>query len=535
MSVLQTTIDQQTQAFQENAAYMRIHVNNWREQLEDILQGGKKEAKQKHLKRGKLLVRDRIALLLDSDSAFLEFSQFAAFRVYAQKLPAAGIITGIGRIHGRECVIIANDATVKGGSYYPITAKKHLRAQEIAATNRLPCIYLVDSGGAFLPLQADVFADRDHFGRIFFNQARMSAQGITQIAVVMGSCTAGGAYVPAMSDESIIVKNQGTVFLAGPPLVQAATGEQVDAQSLGGAELHACHSGVVDHLAEDEKQALVLVRHLVANLPAPLSTSVGKDCPLEPLYPAEEIYGIVPDNYHHGFNVREVIARIVDSSEFDEFKKNYGITLVCGFARFYGRVVGVIANNGVLFSDSAVKGTHFVELCCQRKLPLIFLQNITGFMVGSEAEVGGITKNGAKMVMAVACARVPKITVIIGGSFGAGNYAMCGRAYAPNFLWTWPNARISIMGGEQAANVLAHITRLQKQARGEEWSEEQEANCKQPILEQYETEGHPYFASARLWDDGIIDPADTRRIIGLSLSAAMHARIKKTHFGVFRM
>ena len=535
MSVIKSIIDVNGKTFQENVINMQIQVDHWHELLDDIVQGGEEKAKQKHLQRGKLLPRDRIALLLDANSAFLEFSQFAAYQVYDDKLPAAGIITGIGRIANRECVVIANDATVKGGSYYPLTAKKHLRAQEIAEINQLPCVYLVDSGGAYLPLQAEVFPDRDHFGRIFFNQATMSAKGIPQIAVVMGSCTAGGAYVPAMSDESIIVRDQGTIFLAGPPLVKAATGEQIDAQALGGAEVHACHSGVIDHVAEDDQQALILVRHIIANLSKSRLDDEVITHSADPVYPAKEIYGIVPDDFRHSYDVREVLARIVDASEFDEFKQGYGTTLVCGFARIFGRPVGIIGNNGVLFSDSAIKGAHFIQLCCQRKIPIIFLQNITGFMVGSRAESGGIAKDGAKMVMAVACANVPKITIIIGGSFGAGNYAMCGRAYAPRFLWSWPNARISIMGGEQAASVLAQINRERTIAQGEQWTEAQEKAFKKPILEQYEFQSHPYYASARLWDDGIIDPADTRLIIGLSLSAAMQVPIENTRFGVFRM
>ncbi len=535
MSIIETRVDVNGKAFLENTAFMQIHVQNWREKLEDIMQGGGDKAKKKHQQRGKLLVRDRIALLLDSDSPFLEFSQFAAFQVYEDKLPAAGIICGIGRVANRECVIIANDATVKGGTYFPLTAKKHLRAQEIAETNYLPCIYLVDSGGAFLPMQADVFPDKEHFGRIFFNQANMSAKGIPQIAVVMGTCTAGGAYIPAMSDESIIVNNQGTIYLAGPPLVKAATGEEVDEQSLGGAEVHACHSGVVDHVADDDKQALIQARTIIAKLAKPQLNQINCSASAEPLYPTEEIYGIVPENYHHPFDIHEVIARIVDASEFNEFKQLYGKTLICGFARIYGRTVGLIANNGVLFSDSALKGTHFVQLCCQRKVPIVFLQNITGFMVGSQAEAHGIAKDGAKMVMAVACAKVPKVTVIVGGSFGAGNYAMCGRAYAPRFLWSWPNARVSIMGGEQAASVMAKINRDRCLASGKDWTSAEEDAFKKPIIELYEIQGHPYYGSARIWDDGIIDPADTRLIIGLSLSAAMLAPVEKTQFGVFRM
>ncbi len=535
MNILNTKIDIKSKTFQENEAIMQIMLLDWREKQSEILQGGNQIAIQKHVQRGKLLVRDRISLLLDSDSPFLELSQFAAYQVYPDNLPAAGIITGIGRICDRECMIIANDATVKGGCYFPLTAKKHLRAQEIAETNHLPCIYLVDSGGAYLPMQDEVFADRDHFGRIFFNQANMSAKGIPQIAVVMGSCTAGGAYVPAMSDESIIVKNQGTIFLAGPPLVKAATGEEVDAQTLGGAEVHGHHSGLVDHIAEDDKHALFLTRSIMTGLTKYSLNTKGITSSSEPFYAENEIYGIIPSNFKQLYDVREVIARLVDSSEFNEFKAGYGKTLVCGFCRIFGRAIGLIANNGVLFSDSALKGTHFIQLCCQRKLPIIFLQNITGFMVGSQAERDGIAKNGAKMVMAVACAKVPKITVIIGGSFGAGNYAMCGRAYSPRFLWCWPNARISIMGGEQAASVLAHMSKEQHIKEGKSWTVKQQQDCKNPILAQYDSQSHAYYASARLWDDGIIDPADTRLVIGLSLSAAMHAPIEESHFGVFRM
>jgi 3-methylcrotonyl-CoA carboxylase beta subunit len=535
MNVLTTALDASSEQYTINAAAMLALTQDWRGRLEQITQGGNPKAQKKHTGRGKLLPRDRIALLLDADSPFLEFSQFAAYQVYEDEVPAAGIITGIGRIANRECVIVANDATVKGGTYYPLTAKKHLRAQEIAEANQLPCVFLVDSGGAFLPKQAEVFPDRDHFGRIFYNQANMSAQGIPQIAVVMGSCTAGGAYVPAMCDESIIVRNQGTIFLAGPPLVSVATGEQVDTETLGGAEVHAKLSGVVDHVAGDDKDALKMARRIVANLPHTQHHSGYCHESKDPLYAVEELYGAVPVNFSQPYDVREVIARVVDGSEFDEFKRLYGATLVCGFARIYGRTVGIIGNNGVLFSNSALKGTHFVELCCQRKIPLIFLQNITGFMVGSQAESGGIAKDGAKMVMAVACAQVPKITIIIGGSFGAGNYAMCGRAYAPRFLWTWPNARISIMGGEQAASVMAQIHRERIEAEGGQWSAAAEERFKKPILEQYEKQGHPFYASARLWDDGIIDPADTRRILGLSLSAVMNAPIEETKFGVFRM
>jgi 3-methylcrotonyl-CoA carboxylase beta subunit len=536
MNVIKTAIDRESATFKRNADAMRALVADWRATLDQIIAGGSAAAKNRHTERGKLLVRDRIALLLDADSPFLEFSRFAGYQVYDDPVPAAGIITGIGRIADRECVIIANDATVKGGTYYPLTAKKHLRAQEIAEANRLPCIYLVDSGGGFLPKQAEVFPDRDHFGRIFFNQAIMSAKGIPQIAVVLGSCTAGGAYVPAMSDESIIVREQGTIFLAGPPLVQAATGEQVSAEALGGAEVHARHSGLVDHVADDDREALAKARRIVANLNLPgRDRSAAIEASADPLYPADDIYGIVPADPRRLYDVREVIARIVDAGEFDEFKSLYGTTLVCGFARIFANPIGILGNNGVLLSESAEKGAHFIQLCCQRRIPILFLQNITGFMVGSRVEAGGIAKHGAKMVMAVACAKVPKITVIIGGSFGAGNYAMCGRAYAPRFLWTWPNARISIMGGQMAASVMAQIHKSRIEAEGGRWTQEEEKQFKQPILDQYEREGHPYYASARLWDDGIIDPADTRRILGLSLSAAMNAPVEESRFGVFRM
>jgi 3-methylcrotonyl-CoA carboxylase beta subunit len=536
MNLLTTDVDKDSQAFKDNTAAMQNLVNDWRDKEKTILCGGSEQAQKKHTDRGKLTVRDRIALLLDADAPFLEFSQLAGYHVYEDSIPAAGIITGIGRIAKTECVIVANDATVKAGTYYPLTAKKHLRAQEIAETNHLPCVFLVDSGGAFLPKQAEVFADRDHFGRIFFNQANMSAKGIPQIAVVMGSCTAGGAYIPAMCDESIIVENQGTIFLAGPPLVKAATGEQIDAQALGGSDVHARCSGVIDHVAKDDKQALAMARSIISNLQHTEQHELADITHYkEPLYATAEIYGIIPKNYRHQYDVREVIARIVDASEFDEFKQHYGTTLICGFARIYGRLIGIIGNNGVLFSDSAVKGTHFIELCCQRKIPILFLQNITGFMVGSQAEAGGIAKDGAKMVMAVACAQVPKITIIIGGSFGAGNYAMCGRAYAPRFLWSWPNSRIAIMGGEQAASVMAQVQRQRFEAEGKQWTDTAERQCKQPILQQYENQGHPYYASARLWDDGIIDPADTRRITGLCLSAVMNTPIAETKFGVFRM
>jgi 3-methylcrotonyl-CoA carboxylase beta subunit len=474
-------------------------------------------------------------MLLDPGTPFLEFSQLAAYEMYHNAAPAAGIITGIGRVAGQECVIVCNDATVKGGTYYPMTVKKHLRAQEIAEQNNLPCIYLVDSGGANLPNQDEVFADRDHFGRIFYNQATMSAKGIPQIAAVMGSCTAGGAYVPAMSDESIIVKNQGTIFLGGPPLVKAATGEVVSAEDLGGGDVHTRLSGVVDHLAQNDVHALSLTRSIVANLNRKKVHKLVLRESIEPKYPAQELYGVIPVDTRKPFDVREVIARIVDGSEFDEFKARYGTTLICGFAHIFGMPVGIVANNGILFSESALKGAHFIELCCQRKIPLVFLQNITGFMVGRKYENEGIARNGAKMVTAVATAAVPKLTVIIGGSFGAGNYGMCGRGFSPRFLWMWPNARISVMGGDQAASVLATVKRDGIEAKGGAWSEEEEEAFKQPIKAQYEHQGHPYYATARLWDDGVIDPADTRMVLGLGLSAALNAPIPETKFGVFRM
>lgn len=497
--------------------------------------GGGEQARAKHLARGKLLPRDRVTQLTDLGSPFMELSQLAASGVYDEDVPAAGIITGIGRVSGRECVIVANDATVKGGTYYPLTIKKHLRAQEIAAQNNMPCIYLVDSGGAFLPKQDEVFPDRDHFGRIFFNQANLSAAGIPQISVVMGSCTAGGAYVPAMSDEAVIVRNQGTIFLGGPPLVKAATGEVVSAEELGGADVHSRTSGVTDHYAMDDVHALALTRRIVSHLNRAKRVDLQTQASAEPLYEPEELYGVIPTDARKPFDVREVIARIVDGSRFDEFKQLYGTTLVCGFAHLFGYPVGIIGNNGILFSESALKGAHFIELCCQRGIPLIFLQNITGFMVGRKYEAGGIAKDGAKLVTAVACAKVPKLTVVIGGSFGAGNYGMCGRAYSPRFLWMWPNARISVMGGEQAASVLAQVRRDALEAQGKQWSTEEETQFKAPIRRQYETQGHPYYASARVWDDGIIDPKDTRTVLGLGLSAALNAPLEPTHFGVFRM
>jgi 3-methylcrotonyl-CoA carboxylase beta subunit len=535
MTILKSSLNTRSAEFRENADHMRAQVQDLREKVAGIKQGGGERARAKHLDRGKLLPRDRVRTLLDVGSPFLEFSQFAAWKVYEDEVPAAGVITGIGQIEGVECVVVANDATVKGGTYYPLTVKKHLRAQEIARENRLPCVYLVDSGGAFLPRQDEVFPDKDDFGRIFFNQANMSAQGIPQIAVVMGSCTAGGAYVPAMCDESIIVRNQGTIFLGGPPLVKAATGEVVTAEDLGGADVHCRTSGVTDHYAMDDAHALHLARRVVANLNRVKRVGLDIRTPEEPLYDPAEIYGIIPKDTRRPYDVREVIARLVDGSRFDEFKALYGNTLVTGFARIMGYPVGIVANNGILFSESALKGAHFVELCNQRGIPLVFLQNITGFMVGRKYESGGIARDGAKMVTAVSCAQVPKFTVIIGGSFGAGNYGMCGRAYAPRLMWMWPNGRISVMGGDQAANVLAQVRRDGLEARGQAWSAEDEEAFKAPIREQYETQGHPYYASARLWDDGIIDPAETRMTLALGLSASLNAPIGQTKYGVFRM
>ena len=505
------------------------------ERRDRAARGGPESSRERHLERGKLLPRDRVETLLDEGTAFLEIAPLAAEGMYDDEAPAAGVIAGLGYVSGRLCVIIANDATVKGGTYYPMTVKKHLRAQEVARDNRLPCIYLVDSGGAFLPMQDEVFPDRDHFGRIFYNQATMSAMGIPQVAAVLGSCTAGGAYVPAMSDEAIIVRDQGTIFLGGPPLVKAATGEEVSAEELGGGEVHARISGVADHLADDDAHALRIVREIVATLPPPGPAPWEVQAPRDPVYPADDLLGIVPADTRTPYDVREVIARIVDGSEFTEFKAEFGTTLVTGFARIFGHPVGIIANNGILFSESAQKGAHFIELCDQRKIPLVFLQNITGFMVGKDYEAGGIAKHGAKMVTAVACARVPKFTVVIGGSFGAGNYSMCGRAYSPRFLWMWPNARISVMGGDQAAAVLATVRRDQRAARGEEFSAEEEEAYVAPIREQYETQGSPYYSTARLWDDGIIDPRETRRVLGLALEAAAHASLEPVSYGVFRM
>ena len=531
----QTQIDPTSDAFKRNSDAMLIQVQDLKQKLEIIYQGGNETARERHRQHGKLLPRDRIQLLLDSGSDFLELSALAGYQLYEDEIPAAGILTGIGRIHNIECMIIANDATVKGGTYYPITVKKHLRAQKIAEQNRLPCIYLVDSGGAYLPKQYEVFPDVDHFGRIFFNQATMSALGISQIAAVMGSCTAGGAYVPAMADESIMVRNQATIFLAGPPLVKAATGEVVTAEALGGADVHCRVSGVSDHYANNDEHALKIVRRIVANLNYQKKNPLLMREPVEPILKAEEMYGIIPADSRYPFDVREIIARIVDGSLFDEFKAQYGKTLVCGFAHMYGMPIGIIANNGILFSESALKGTHFIELCCQRGIPLVFLQNITGFMVGSKYESEGIAKNGAKLVSAVACAKVPKLTVIIGGSYGAGNYAMCGRAYDPRFLWMWPNARIGVMGGEQAANVLVQVTREKKERHGKTLSAEEEEAIKAPILEQYGRQSSADYSTARLWDDGIIDPADTRKVLGISLSAALNAPVVPTKFGLFRM
>ena len=535
MPIIESQIDTRSPAFAENAAAMQEKVKSLQTLLQQTALGGSEAARQKHIARGKLLPRERVEKLLDPGTPFLELSGLAAHGMYNGDAPAAGIITGIGRVSGTECVVVCNDATVKGGTYYPLTVKKHLRAQEIAMQNNLPCIYLVDSGGANLPQQEDVFPDRDHFGRIFYNQANMSAQGIAQIAVVMGSCTAGGAYVPAMSDESIIVRNQGTIFLGGPPLVKAATGEQVSAEDLGGGDVHTRLSGVADHLAVDDHHALQLARDAVKNLNRK-KPSEQVILPVKPpRYDAREIDGIVPLDTRKPYDVREIIARIVDDSAFDEFKARFGTTLVTGFAHIHGMPVGIVANNGILFSESAQKGAHFIELCAQRKIPLVFLQNITGFMVGRKYENEGIARHGAKMVTAVATAAVPKFTVIIGGSFGAGNYGMCGRAFSPRLLVMWPNARISVMGGEQAASVLATVRREGMEAKGETWSAEQEAAFKAPIRDQYEREGHPYYASARLWDDGVIAPSDTRRVLALGLSAAMNAPIPETRFGVFRM
>jgi 3-methylcrotonyl-CoA carboxylase beta subunit len=540
MPVLQSQLNPRSAEFLAHASAMRAVVADLNAQIERVALGGGDAARAKHTARGKLLPRERVAMLLDPGTPFLELCPLAALGLYPDRdgtdsAPGAGLIVGIGRVSGVDCMIVCNDATVKGGSYYPMTVKKHLRAQEVAAQNMLTCIYLVDSGGANLPNQDEVFPDREHFGRIFFNQANMSAQGISQVAVVMGSCTAGGAYVPAMSDETIIVKNQGTIFLGGPPLVKAATGEVVSAEDLGGGDVHTRLSGVADHLAQNDLHALSLAREAIANLNKNKAPALSTQAPLPPKFAAEELYGVIPTDTRKPFDVREIIARIVDGSELHEFKPRYGATLVCGFAHIEGMPVGIIANNGILFSESALKGAHFIELCCQRKIPLVFLQNITGFMVGRKYENEGIARNGAKMVTAVATAAVPKFTIIIGGSFGAGNYGMCGRAFGPRFLWMWPNARISVMGGEQAASVLATVRRDGLEAKGGSWSVEEEEAFKAPIRRQYEEQGHPYYATARLWDDGIIDPADTRRVLALGLSASLNAPIPDTKFGVFRM
>ncbi|MFQ5894285.1 MAG: carboxyl transferase domain-containing protein [Nitrospinota bacterium] len=535
MPVLPTRVKPRDPEFRENARHYRALVADLREKLAQVKAGGGEAAVARHRARGKLLPRERVERLLDPGTPFLELSPLAALGLYDGQAPGAGLITGIGSVGGQEVVVVANDATVKGGTYFPLTVKKHLRAQEVAWENRLPCIYLVDSGGAFLPMQDEVFPDRDHFGRIFYNQARMSAEGIPQVAVVLGSCTAGGAYVPAMCDESVIVRGQGTIFLGGPPLVKAATGEEVDAESLGGADVHCRTSGVADHMAEDDADALEIARRLVANLnrqktfPCPVRT------PEEPRYDPEELYGILPRDLRQPFEVREVIARLVDGSRLEEFKSLYGTTLVCGFAHLMGFPVGILANNGILFSESALKGTHFILLCAQRRIPLLFLQNITGFMVGREYEARGIAKDGAKMVMAVANAPVPKFTVIVGGSFGAGNYGMCGRAYGPRFLWMWPGARISVMGGEQAAGVLATVQRGAREARGERWEEGEERSFREEIVREYEAQGHPYYSTARLWDDGVLDPLETRMALGLAISASFNAPVPGARFGVFRM
>ena len=536
MTDIQTTLDTESREFGDNAEAMKGLVADLRAQLDIAMQGGSEEARARHVTRGKLLARERINLLLDPGTPFLELSALAAHGMYGGDVHAASLITGIGRVSGRECVIVANDATIKGGTYYPMTVKKHLRAQEIARENHLPCVYMVDSGGAFLPLQDEIFPDEHHFGRIFYNQARMSAAGIPQIAIVMGSCTAGGAYVPAMSDQSIIVRDQGTIFLGGPPLVKAATGEEVSAEDLGGADVHSRHSGVTDYYAVDDSHAIGIARRIIANLNQVKRSYLEVRTARDPLFPAEELYGIVPADPRTPYDVRDVIARLVDGSEFQEFKELYGQTLICGFAHIHGFPVGILANNGILFSESALKGTHFIELASQRNIPLLFLQNITGFMVGRKYEAGGIAKDGAKMVTAVATTNVPKYTVIIGGSYGAGNYGMCGRAYGPRFVWMWPNARISVMGGEQAASVLGLLRQEATEAKGGTWSAADDEAFKAPIREQYEKQGHPYYATARLWDDGVIDPADTRMVLSLALAAGLNAPPPEpTRFGIFRM
>ena len=535
MTVIQSVIST-NQDFQNNVQAMEKLVADLQQTVAKIALGGSEKAREKHVARGKLLPRERIDQLLDPGTPFLELSQLAAHHVYLpDEVPAAGIITGIGSVHGQQVMIIANDPTVKGGTYFPLTVKKHLRAQEVAEQNQLPCIYLVDSGGAFLPLQDQVFPDKEHFGRIFYNQAQMSQKNIPQIAVVMGSCTAGGAYVPAMADESIMIKNQSTIFLGGPPLVKAATGEEVTAEELGGAEVHCRTSGVTDHCAEDEAHGLLLARRLLKQTNRQQHCYVKREVPRPPLADPNQLYGVIPADPRKPFDIREIIARVVDGSELDEFKSLYGTTLICGFAHIHGYPVGIIANNGILFSESALKGTHFIQLCCKRKIPLIFLQNITGFMVGKKYETSGIAKHGAKMVTAVSCAAVPKLTVVVGGSFGAGNYSMCGRAFNPRFLWMWPNARISVMGGEQAANVLTQVKQDQLQQLGQNWATADIEAFQKPIREQYETQGHPYYSSARLWDDGIIDPKDTRQVLSLALATVTSTPIPDTDFGIFRM
>jgi 3-methylcrotonyl-CoA carboxylase beta subunit len=532
---LHSSIDPRSQDFASNSQAMRVLVEELRERLDQVAGGGGDASRARHTSRGKMLARQRVDLLIDPGTAFLELSPLAAYGLYGGDVHSASIITGVGRISGRECVIVANDATIKGGTYYPLTVKKHLRAQDVARQNNLPCVYMVDSGGAFLPMQDEIFPDERHFGRIFYNQAQMSAAGIPQIAIVMGSCTAGGAYVPAMSDESIIVRNQGTIFLGGPPLVKAATGEVVSAEELGGADVHSRQSGVTDHYAQNDSHAIGIARRIVATLKQPTRAALNMRQPREPLFAPEEIYGVVPVDARKPFDVRDIIARVVDGSEFDEFKKLYGQTLICGFSHIWGYPVGIIANNGILFSESSLKGAHFIELCCQRNIPLVFLQNITGFMVGKKYEAGGIARDGAKLVTAVATAAVPKFTIVIGGSYGAGNYGMCGRAYGPRFLWMWPNARISVMGGEQAAMVLSQVRRDNIEAKGDSWSADDEDKFRDPIRAQYEHQGNPYYATARLWDDGVIDPADTRLVLGLGLSASANAPIEPTRFGLFRM
>ncbi|WP_431203113.1 carboxyl transferase domain-containing protein [Bradyrhizobium betae] len=532
---LHSSIDPSSSDFARNAEAMRGLVADLREKLSQVAGGGGEVSRNRHTARGKMLARERVDLLVDPGTSFLELSPLAAYGLYGGDVHSASVVTGVGRIAGRECVIVANDATIKGGTYYPMTVKKHLRAQDVARQNNLPCVYMVDSGGAFLPLQDEIFPDERHFGRIFYNQAQMSSQGIPQIAIVMGSCTAGGAYVPAMSDESIIVRNQGTIFLGGPPLVKAATGEVVTAEELGGADVHSRQSGVTDHYAQNDAHAIGIARRIVGTLKPSTRPNLNMHPPRDPLFAAEEIYGVVPVDGRKPFDVRDIIARVVDGSEFDEFKKLYGTTLVCGFAHVWGFPVGIIANNGILFSESSLKGAHFIELCCQRGIPLVFLQNITGFMVGKKYEAGGIARDGAKLVTAVATASVPKFTVVIGGSYGAGNYGMCGRAYSPRFLWMWPNARISVMGGEQASMVLSQVRRDNIEAKGDSWSKDEEDKFREPIRAQYDSQGHPYYATARLWDDGVIDPADTRLVLGLGLSAASNAPIEPTKFGLFRM